>query len=329
MDSSFLCFSLFFIILCRADGYEYYTSSRCLFNSTELRDIEYIRSYYYNRIEYVRFSSSVGKFVGYTEYGVKEADQWNKDQGQLAVMRAQKEIYCTPNIDLWYRSVLTKYVKPFVRLHWTKPPVDHHPAILACSIYNFYPKYIKVTWLRNGQRVTSNTTTTEELPDADWFYQIHSYLEYTPKSGEKISCMVEHASLDLPLVTDWVPSMSESKKLMIVGAFGLILGLLFFLAGVHLHKDVQQSKDAAALSLWRPQKEKFFKPDSELCFTNVLSKSVMPLIGVHAMAPSGGHHPAMLLYKVYDFYPKKVASAKVIKAADLLEKTLPDEPEPR
>uniref|UniRef100_I3JNP0 H-2 class II histocompatibility antigen, E-S beta chain n=1 Tax=Oreochromis niloticus TaxID=8128 RepID=I3JNP0_ORENI len=334
MDSSFLCFSLFFIILCRADGYEYYTSSRCLFNSTELRDIEYIRSYYYNRIEYVRFSSSLGMFVGYTEYGVKEADQWNNDPGQLAAMRAQKEIYCTPNIDLWYRSVLTKYVKPFVRLHWTKPPVDHHPAILACSIYDFYPKYIKVTWLRNGQRVTSNTTTTEELPDADWFYQIHSYLEYTPKSGEKISCMVEHASLDLPLVTDWVPSMSESKKLMIIGAFGLILGLVFFLAGVIYtmmcsrdgytplaHKsNVKQpggwSKDAAALSLWRPQKEKFFK-------------SVMPLIGVHAMAPSGGHHPAMLLYRVYDFYPKKVASAKAIAAADLLEKTLPDELEPR
>uniref|UniRef100_A0A669E8K7 Ig-like domain-containing protein n=1 Tax=Oreochromis niloticus TaxID=8128 RepID=A0A669E8K7_ORENI len=74
-----------------------------------------------------------------------------------------------------------EHVKPFVRLHWTKPPVDHHPAILACSIYDFYPKYIKVTWLRNGQRVTSNTTTTEELPDADWFYQIHSYLEYTPR----------------------------------------------------------------------------------------------------------------------------------------------------
>uniref|UniRef100_A0AAX7TEA5 Ig-like domain-containing protein n=1 Tax=Astatotilapia calliptera TaxID=8154 RepID=A0AAX7TEA5_ASTCA len=347
MDSYFLCVSLFFIILCRADGYEYYTSSRCLFNSTELRDIAYIRSYYYNRMEYVRFDSSVGKFVGYTEYGVREAEYFNKDPGQLASMRAQKEAYCTPNIDLWYRSVLTKSAKPFVRLHWTKPPIDHHPAILACSVYDFYPKYIKVSWLRNGQEVTSNTTTTDELPDADWFYQTHSYLEYTPRSGEKISCMVEHASLERPLVTDWVPSMSESKKLMIVGAFGLILGLLFFLAGViytrmcsrdgytplaHKFSEKQPedwNKDAAALSLWRPQKEMFFKPDSELCFTNVLPKSVMPLIGVHAMTPPGGHHPATLLYKVYDFYPKKVASAKAIKAADLLEKTLPDELEPR
>uniref|UniRef100_A0A3Q2W3W2 MHC class II beta chain N-terminal domain-containing protein n=1 Tax=Haplochromis burtoni TaxID=8153 RepID=A0A3Q2W3W2_HAPBU len=95
------------------DGYEYYTSSRCLFNSTELRDIAYIRSYYYNRMEYVRFDSSVGKFVGYTEYGVKEAEYFNKDPAQLAAMRAQKETYCTPNIDLWYRSVLTKSGESF------------------------------------------------------------------------------------------------------------------------------------------------------------------------------------------------------------------------
>lgn len=50
----------------------------------------------------------MGKFVGYTEYGVREAEYFNNDPGQLASMRAQKETYCTPNIDLWYRSVLTK-----------------------------------------------------------------------------------------------------------------------------------------------------------------------------------------------------------------------------
>ncbi|XP_065326061.1 H-2 class II histocompatibility antigen, E-S beta chain-like [Pelmatolapia mariae] len=284
MDSSFLCFSLFFIILCRADGYEYYTSSRCLFNSTELQDIEYIRSYYYNRIEYVRFDSSVGKFVGYTEYGVREADQWNNDPGQLAFMRAQKETYCKQNVDFWYQSVLTKSVKPSVRLH-SIPPVDLRPAILVCSVYDFYPKQISVSWLRNGQEVSPDITPTVEFANAD-----------TPRSGEKISCMVEHSSLEEPVVTDWVPCMSESKKMMIVGAFGLILGLVFFLAGV--------------------------------IYTMMCSR-VMPQISVHAMTPPGGHHLAMLLYKVYDFYTKKVASAKVIAAADLLEKTLPDELEPR
>uniref|UniRef100_A0A668URS8 Ig-like domain-containing protein n=1 Tax=Oreochromis aureus TaxID=47969 RepID=A0A668URS8_OREAU len=258
MGLSLLCFSLLFIILCTADGYEHYTSSRCLFNSTELRGMEYIRSYYYNSLEYARFDSSVGKFVGYTEYGVKYAEMWNNDQGQLAFMRAQKEKNCKPNIDLWYQSVLTKSVKPSASLHSMMPSGNHHPALLVCSVYDFYPKQIKVSWRRNGQEVTSDITTTEEMANSNWLYQIHSHLEYTPRSGEKIFCVVEHSSLEKPVITDWVPSMSESKKLMIVGAFGLSLGLVFFLAGVIYMKMSQ------AQSLKKPQKEMFYKLDSEL-----------------------------------------------------------------
>lgn len=50
----------------------------------------------------------MGKFVGYTEFGIKEAEYWNKDQAILAQMRAQKETYCQHNTDLWYANVLSK-----------------------------------------------------------------------------------------------------------------------------------------------------------------------------------------------------------------------------
>uniref|UniRef100_A0A3Q2X3T0 H-2 class II histocompatibility antigen, I-E beta chain-like n=1 Tax=Haplochromis burtoni TaxID=8153 RepID=A0A3Q2X3T0_HAPBU len=159
------CFSLFHY------GYECYSSTRCLFNSTELQDIEFIRSYYYNKIEHVRFSSDVGRFVGYTEFGIKEAEYWNKDQAILAQMRAQKETYCQHNTDLWYANVLSKSVKPSVRLHSTMAPGYHHPAMLVCSVYDFYPKLIKVSWLRNGQETTSDITSTEEFANGDWLYQ--------------------------------------------------------------------------------------------------------------------------------------------------------------
>ena len=75
--------------------------------------------------------------------------------------------------------------------------------MLMCSAYDYYPKQIKVTWMRDGQEVTSDVISTEKLADGDWYYQFHSQLEYTPKSGEKISCMVEHASLDKPIVEYW------------------------------------------------------------------------------------------------------------------------------
>ncbi|XP_073332263.1 H-2 class II histocompatibility antigen, E-S beta chain-like [Pagrus major] len=237
MASSFLSFSLLFISLCSADGFLNFVTLGCDFNSSELNDIEYIESYYFNKVEVVRFSSSVGKFVGYTEFGLMNAERLNKDKSRLAVKRAQKETYCKNNVGLDYSTILTQSAKPYVRLQSVTPSAGKHQSMLVCSVFDFFPKLIKVSWFRDGQEVTSDVTSTDELADGDWFYQIHSHLEYTPRSGEKISCVVEHASLKEPLVTDWDPSMPESERNKIaIGASGLILGLILSLAGFIYYK---------------------------------------------------------------------------------------------
>nr|ADZ99155.1 MHC class II antigen [Epinephelus coioides] len=237
MASSFLSFSLLFISLYTADGFRSYSLASCDFNSTDPKDIELIHSEYFNKLEIYRFSSSLGKFVGYTEYGVKQAEYFNNDPSILAQISAEKERYCVTTVGLDYQAALTKSAEPYVVLHSVTPSGGKHSAMLVCSVFDFYPKNIKVSWLRDGKEVTSDVTSTDELADADWYYQIHSHLEYTPRSGEKISCVVEHASLREPLVTDWDPSMPESERNKIaIGASGLILGLVLSLAGFIYYK---------------------------------------------------------------------------------------------
>lgn len=103
--------------------------------------------------------------------------------------------------------------EPSVRLRSVHAADSRHPRMLLCTGYGFYPKQIRVMWLRNGNNVTSDVTSTEELSNGNWLYQIHSYLEFTPRSGGEISCVVEHASLTQPKVYDW--GKSETGGILI------------------------------------------------------------------------------------------------------------------
>ncbi|XP_066500413.1 rano class II histocompatibility antigen, A beta chain [Hoplias malabaricus] len=109
--------------------------------------------------------------------------------------------------------------------------------MVMCSAYDFYPPAIDVYWLRDGKKVTSSVISVEEMADGDWYYQVHSHLEYTPQFGEKISCVVEHASFSGPMVYDWDPVFSKNKgRNITIGMLGLVLGIILLSAGFIYHK---------------------------------------------------------------------------------------------
>ncbi|XP_073723479.1 H-2 class II histocompatibility antigen, E-S beta chain-like [Misgurnus anguillicaudatus] len=220
-----------------ANGYYYHAVAKCIYSSSDYSDMVYIDGYYFNKFVYTQFNSTVGKYVGFTEYGVTNAEFWNNNPAILQQERAEVDRFCKNNAPVLDSGVRDKRVKPNIKLSSVKESDGEHPAMLMCSAYNFYPQQIKVTWLKNNQPVTSDVTLTDEMPNGDWYYQIHSHLEYTPKSGEKISCMVEHASSTKPMIVDWDPSLPESERNKVaIGASGLVLGIVLAAAGLIYYK---------------------------------------------------------------------------------------------
>ncbi|XP_073723820.1 rano class II histocompatibility antigen, A beta chain [Misgurnus anguillicaudatus] len=209
----------YFVFLCRELG--------------SLENVEFILSAYYNKAELIRFNSTENKVVGYTEYGIKWADDLNAKPEWLR-KEGEKTVANCKNYGAQYHPLIDKTVKPEVTIRSVRQASGKQPAMLICSAYEFYPKLIKMSWLRDGEVIKSDVTSTEELADGDWYYQIHSRLEYFPKPGEKISCVVEHASSSKPIIYPWYSSSSESesdKIKIIAGAAGLVVGIIMIVGG--------------------------------------------------------------------------------------------------
>ncbi|KAL7884012.1 hypothetical protein AOLI_G00067820 [Acnodon oligacanthus] len=220
----------------RTDGYYLSIVDDCIGGSLpDLTDVEFLRSYYFNKDLLIQFNSTVGKFVGFGQFGELNAENWNNST-YVTGMQAELDRYCRPNLRNDYSAILNKTVKPKVKLR-SAPKASGRPAMLMCSAYNFYPPFIDVYWLRDGEKVTTGTVSTGEMADGDWYYQVHSHLEYKPKSRKKISCVVEHASSKEPIITDWDDSLSQAERdKTAVGAAGLVLGIIFLAGGFFYYK---------------------------------------------------------------------------------------------
>ncbi|KAI4901000.1 hypothetical protein NFI96_026544, partial [Prochilodus magdalenae] len=215
--------------------------AECSTSSAELSDVELIYANYFNKDLLVQYNSSVGKAVGFGDFGVNLADAWNNGPA-LQLLQGELDRYCRYNLQLDFETILSKTVLPKIRLRSEQEAVPGRPAILMCSAYNFYPRAIDVYWLRNNKKLTTDSVFIEDMANGDWTYQIHSHLEYTPKSGEQISCVVDHVSSDQPIIYDWDPSLPDSEKGKIAaGAAGVMLGFVFAIAGFVYYKRKSSS----------------------------------------------------------------------------------------
>ncbi|KAL2096348.1 hypothetical protein ACEWY4_008496 [Coilia grayii] len=230
----------FLLIICvigTADAYTMYQTRLCHSSHMDLSDMVFADSIYFNRVKLCMFNSTVGKYVGYNEIGQRFAESLNNDKSDMEYERDIVNSFCRAGAYLYKIYGLNLTSEPVVSLILAKPPSGGHPAMLVCTAYDFYPRMIRVTWYRDGNKVTSDVSSTEELADGDGFYQIHSHLEFFPTPGEKLSCVVEHQSLKEPREVVWDASMPVVERNKVaVGAAVLVLGLAVCVAGVLYHR---------------------------------------------------------------------------------------------
>lgn len=227
-------------------------SGCCNYQDIEKVIFEYEMQYTYNKKLILEYNSTRGKWTGFTESSVIWAAHRNSDPEDAKLRKLEQIVLCKDSSEI-IKDLKNMITAPTLRLSSLKQFSGKNSALLLCSAYNFYPQDIVLTWLQNGQEVTSDVTSTEVLSDGELYYQIHSYLEYNPTPGEVLSCMVEHVSLSEPLVQLWDPHHSlrgPEKVKIIVGTLFLVVGLTTLVIGY-----VKNKKSSAALCTTMPGHE--------------------------------------------------------------------------
>ncbi|XP_044111702.1 HLA class II histocompatibility antigen, DR alpha chain [Neovison vison] len=133
-------------------------------------------------------------------------------------------------------------VPPEVTVLSNTPVELGEPNTLICFIDKFSPPVINVTWLRNGNPVTTGVSETVFLPREDHLFRKFHYLPFLPSANDVYDCKVEHWGLEEPLLKHWefepptpLPETTENVVCalgLVVGLVGIIVGTIFIIKGM-------------------------------------------------------------------------------------------------
>uniref|UniRef100_A0A8C0WMK9 Ig-like domain-containing protein n=1 Tax=Castor canadensis TaxID=51338 RepID=A0A8C0WMK9_CASCN len=191
-----------------------------------------------------------GDEIFHVDLGKQETVWRLKEFGQFASFEAQGALaniaVDKANLDIMIKRsnhTPNTNVPPEVTVLSDSPVELGEPNVLICFIDKFSPPVVNVTWLRNGQPVTTGVSETVFLPRKDHLFRKFHYLPFVPSNEDVYDCKVEHWGFDEPLLKHWefderspLPETTENVVCalgLIVGLVGIITGTVFIIKGVH------------------------------------------------------------------------------------------------
>uniref|UniRef100_A0AAQ4PZP4 Ig-like domain-containing protein n=1 Tax=Gasterosteus aculeatus aculeatus TaxID=481459 RepID=A0AAQ4PZP4_GASAC len=185
------------------------------------QQVEYLVDWYFNKEFTMQYNSTVGKWTGFTAAGLVSAAVFNGNHFDVLQRKEERRLICVDNVGHALNATednMGEYSKSVTSAG------SGHNTTLVCSAYDFYPRRIRLAWLRDGQEVTSGATFSEVTTNGNWTYAVHSSLSFTPGGRDRVSCKVEHAGLQEPwclcfcVVADW------ETGFLVGGVCALLLG---------------------------------------------------------------------------------------------------------
>ncbi|XP_054477372.1 HLA class II histocompatibility antigen, DR beta 5 chain-like [Anoplopoma fimbria] len=171
-------------------GYVYQMIYDCEYGD-DITDVVFFVKNLFNQKIITLYDSRVGKYVGFGESGMKNADHYNHQGWKMEERKRQVETLCRYNARLFRRSTLDRLVPPVIKVHPAKPIDYGKRSMLECSVVGFFPQEVRLT----------------------------------PRRGERVSCRVDHSSQRKSLEVDWDTSSLDAKHLK------KTLGIMFFFIG--------------------------------------------------------------------------------------------------
>eukprot|EP00079_Xenopus_tropicalis_P019245 XP_012808704.2 PREDICTED: class I histocompatibility antigen, F10 alpha chain-like [Xenopus tropicalis] len=150
---------------------------------------------------------------------------------------------CIEHIKLYLPYISTdleKKIPPKVKVSSSE---SESGTKLHCRVYGFYPRDVEVKWIKNGRDEIHSEEAAQILPNPDGTYQIRVSVGVTLDKNSNYSCLVDHSSLETPMIVNFVPN--NGRHLYFIISASVILGI--FIYRKRMTKDSQGSHEPVSI----------------------------------------------------------------------------------